>query len=66
MSKEAAAKTMSMMPRIKVGSTKAIVAGPLRDFPMEPDIVVIESVPEHIMWLGLARNFMEGGRLNFN
>jgi len=66
MSKEAAAKTMNMIPRIKVGSTKAIVAGPLRNFPMEPDVVIIESVPEHIMWLGLARNFREGGRLNFD
>jgi len=66
MSKEAAAKTMSMIPKIKVGSTKAIVAGPLKDFPMEPDVVVVESVPEHIMWLALARNFKEGGRLNFN
>ncbi|MCW4003065.1 MAG: DUF169 domain-containing protein [Candidatus Bathyarchaeota archaeon] len=65
-SKEAAAKTMRMIPRIKEGSAKAVVAGPLRDFPMEPDIVVIESVPEHIMWLGLARNFKEGGRLSFN
>ena len=63
--KEAAAKTMRMI-RIKESSTKAIVAGPLRDFPMEPDVVIIESVPEHIMWLGLARNFKEGGRLNFN
>jgi uncharacterized protein (DUF169 family) len=66
MSKEAAAKTMSTIPRIELGSTKAVVAGPLREFPMEPDVVVIESVPEHIMWLGLARNFKKGGRLNFN
>lgn len=64
-SKEAAAKTMSMILRIKLGSTKAVVAGPLRDFPMEPDVIVVESVPEHIMWLALARNFKEGGRLNF-
>jgi uncharacterized protein (DUF169 family) len=65
-SKEAAAKTMQSIPRIKVGSVKAVVAGPLRDFPMEPDVVVVESVPEHIMWLGLAANFKEGGRLEFN
>jgi uncharacterized protein (DUF169 family) len=64
--KEAAAKTMRMIPRIKEGSAKAVVAGPLRDFPMEPDVIVIESVPENIMWLGLARNFREGGRLSFN
>lgn len=66
MSKEAAAKTMRTIPRIKLGSVKAVVAGPLRDFPMEPDVVVVESVPEHIMWLGLAANFKEGGRLDFN
>jgi uncharacterized protein (DUF169 family) len=65
-SKEATAKTMQMIPRIKEGSTKAVIAGPLKDFPMEPDIVVIESVPEQIMWLALAANFKEGGRLNFN
>ena len=66
LSKEAAAKTMSMIPRIKLGTAKAVVAGPLRDFPLEPDVVVIESLPEHIMWLALARNFKEGGRLDFN
>jgi len=66
MSKEAAAKTMKAMPRMKLGSAKAVVAGPLRDFPMEPDVIVIESVPEHIMWLGLAANFKEGGRMNFS
>ena len=65
-SKEAAAKTMSMIPRIKLGAVKAIVAGPLKDFPLEPDVVIIESTPEHIMWLGLARNFKEGGRLNLS
>jgi len=65
-SKEAAAKTMSMIPRIKLGSVKAVVAGPLKDFPMQPDVVVVESVPEHIMWLGLAANYKEGGRLTFN
>jgi uncharacterized protein (DUF169 family) len=31
--KEAAAKTMRMIPRIQEGSAKAVVAGPLRDFP---------------------------------
>ncbi|MEJ5327283.1 MAG: DUF169 domain-containing protein [Candidatus Bathyarchaeia archaeon] len=66
LSKEAAAKTMRMIPRLEAGSTKAIVAGPLGDFPMKPDIVVIESIPEHVMWLCLARNFKEGGRLSFN
>ncbi|MCW4045869.1 MAG: DUF169 domain-containing protein [Candidatus Bathyarchaeota archaeon] len=66
LSKDAAAKTMKAIPRIKLGSAKAVVAGPLKDFPMEPDVIVVESVPEHIMWLGLAANFKEGGRLDFN
>jgi uncharacterized protein (DUF169 family) len=65
-SKEAAAKTMISIPRIEFGNTKAVIAGPLKNFPLEPDLVIIESVPEHIMWLSLARNFKEGGRLNFN
>jgi len=65
-SKEAAARTMKMIPRISLGSIKAVVAGPLENFPVTPDIIVIESIPEHIMWLCLARNFKEGGRLNFS
>jgi uncharacterized protein (DUF169 family) len=66
MTKEAAAKTMSMIPRIKLGEAKAVVAGPLRDFILTPDVIVVEGLPEQIMWLCLARNFKEGGRLNFN
>ncbi|MEM3531053.1 MAG: DUF169 domain-containing protein, partial [Nitrososphaerales archaeon] len=64
--KEAAAKTMSMIPRIKLGEAKAVVAGILKDFILTPDIVVVEGLPEQIMWLCLARNFKEGGRLNFS
>jgi len=65
-SKDAAARTMKMIPRISLGSTKAVIAGPLENFPVTPNIIVIESIPEHIMWLCLARNFKEGGRLNFS
>ncbi|MEM4481095.1 MAG: DUF169 domain-containing protein [Candidatus Bathyarchaeia archaeon] len=66
MAKEAAAKTMSMIPRIKLGEAKAVVAGPLKDFILTPDIVVVEGLPEQVMWLCLARNFKEGGRLHFS
>jgi uncharacterized protein (DUF169 family) len=66
MTKEAAAKTMSMIPRIKLGEAKAVVAGPLKDFILTTDVIVVEGLPEQIMWLCLARNFKEGGRLNFN
>ena len=63
---KAASKTMNMMPRLKLGSSKAVVAGPLRTFPYAPEIVIVESIPEHVMWLCLARNFRDGGRLNFS
>jgi len=66
MDEKAAAKTMSMIPRLKLGSAKAVVAGPLKRFPCTSDVVIVESVPKHIMWLCLARNFREGGRLNFS
>jgi uncharacterized protein (DUF169 family) len=66
MNKEAAAKTMSMIPRIRLGSARAVVAGPLKDFPLAPDVVVVEGLPEQVMWLCLARNCKHGGRLNFS
>ncbi|MGQ9538591.1 MAG: DUF169 domain-containing protein [Candidatus Bathycorpusculaceae bacterium] len=66
MRKEAAAKTMSLIPRIKLGTTKGVVAGPLGKFQLAPDIIVVEGLPEQVMWLCLARNFREGGRLTFS
>lgn len=66
MGEDAVAKTMRMMPKLKLGSVKAVIAGPLSSFPLDPDVVIVESYPEHIMWLCLARNFKEGGRFNFN
>jgi uncharacterized protein (DUF169 family) len=65
-SPEAAANTMATMPRLKAGSISAIAAGPLMDFPLKPDVIVIEGLPEQIMWLCLARTFKTGGRLNFS
>lgn len=64
--KEAAANIMATMPRLKSGSISAIAAGPLENFTSQPDIVVVEGLPEQIMWLCLARTFKTGGRLNFN
>jgi len=66
MNREAAAKTMSLIPKIKLGLAKAVVAGPLKTFPLDPDVIVVEGLPEQIMWLCLARNAKEGGRLNFS
>jgi len=65
-SPEAAAETMRTMPRLKPKSISALVVGPLDDFPIEPDVVVVEGLPEQVMWLCLARTFKAGGRLNFS
>ncbi|MFP3984751.1 MAG: DUF169 domain-containing protein [Candidatus Bathyarchaeia archaeon] len=64
--KEAAANTMATMPRLKPSSISAIAAGPLGDFTLQPDLIVVEGLPEQIMWLCLARTFKTGGRLNFS
>jgi uncharacterized protein (DUF169 family) len=63
---EAAAETMRTMPRLKPGSISALVVGPLGDFPLSPDVVVVEGFPEQVMWLCLSRTFKSGGRLNFS
>jgi len=65
-SPEAAAETMRTMPRLKPKSISALGVGPLDDFPLEPDVVVVEGLPEQVMWLCLARTFKAGGRLNFS
>jgi uncharacterized protein (DUF169 family) len=65
-STEAAAETMRTMPRLKAGSISALVVGPLGDFPLKPDVIVVEGLPEQVMWLCLARTFKNGGRLNFS
>jgi len=65
-SPEAVAETMRTMPRLKPGSTSALAVGPLGDFPLNPDVVVVEGLPEQVMWLCLARTFKAGGRLNFS
>jgi len=65
-SPEAAANTMVTMPRLKIGSISAVLAGPLAEFPLEPDIIIVEGSPEQIMWLCLARTFKNGGRLSFS
>jgi len=65
-SPEAAAETMRTMPRLKPGSISALVVGPLGDFPLKPDVIVVEGLPEQVMWLCLARTFKSGGRLSFS
>lgn len=64
--KDAAAETMRTMPRLKPKSVSAVVAGPLDKIQFDPDVVVVEGLPEQVMWLCLARTHKRGGRLSFN
>lgn len=63
---EGAKKTMKEMPRFEQNQYSGIALAPLCDMELEPDIIAIESLPEHLMWLSLAAIHKDGGRLNFS
>jgi uncharacterized protein (DUF169 family) len=62
---KAVQNTLNSMTRLDMGRYKMIALCPLKEAPFEPDVVVIESAPEHLMWVALAQVFEEGGRLEF-
>ena len=62
----AARNTLSTMPRLRMGKYKMVACCPLAEALFVPDVVVIESVPEHLMWVALASVFETGGRLTFS
>ncbi len=62
----AARNTLSTMSRLEMGKYKIVACCPLADAPFEPDVVVLESAPEHLMWVALALVFETGCRLDFN
>lgn len=63
---EAGAKAMSGMTRLPQGEYSALILCPLETMEAEPDVVVIESKPERLMWLSLASIFETGERLESN
>jgi len=65
-SPEAVKNTFATMPRLEMGKYKMVAASSLGQAPFEPDVVVIESEPEHLMWVALAKVFTTGGRLEFS
>lgn len=65
-SPEAVRNTLATMPRLEMGKYRMVAAFPLGESPFEPDVVVVESEPEHLMWIALAKVFRTGGRLQFN
>jgi len=58
--------TVCSMPRLPRGEYAAVALSPLAETPFEPDVVIVEGLPEQIMWLALAERFEEGGRLEFS
>ena len=64
--KEGAQKTMEMMPRFSQKQFPGIALAPLPEADFDLDIIVLETVPEHLMWLALATIHQTGGRLEFS
>ena len=62
-SPEAVKNTLNTMSRLPTGKYKMVACCPLGEAPFEPDVVVIESDVEHLMWVALALLFEAGGRL---
>lgn len=63
---EAGKKAMDGMTRLEQGKYQAVLLSPLSNIEIEPDVVVIESEPEHLMWTALAYIFKTGERLTFS
>ena len=65
-SPQAAKHTLDTMPRLEMGRYQMVACSPLGQSPFEPDVVVLESAVEHLMWVALASVFETGGRLEFS
>ncbi|WMW22480.1 DUF169 domain-containing protein [Methanolobus mangrovi] len=63
---DAAANMINQRSEFEEGSTIATVVGPLKDFDIEPDVVILVDVPETLYWLVPAATFFEGGRQAFS
>ncbi len=65
-SPKAVQNTFATMPRLEMGKYQMVACCPLAQAPFVPDIVVLESAVEHLMWVALANVFETGGRLQFS
>lgn len=63
---EAGKNAMGSMTRLKLGEYSGVILSPLANIEIQPDVVVVESFPEHLMWLALASIYETGERLEFN
>jgi uncharacterized protein (DUF169 family) len=67
-SPEAGRRTIESMPRLEQGKYAALAVLPLAKAGAncEPDVVIVEGLPEQLMWLALACVHETGGRLEFS
>ena len=63
---EAAANMISQRFELEQDKFEATVVGPLKNFDMDPDVVVIVDIPETLYWLIPASSYSDGNRQNFN
>jgi uncharacterized protein (DUF169 family) len=64
--KDAAIRVMETMPHLKAGQYAAVEVKPLREYEVNPDVVVLEDEVEKLMWVALAYLNEAGGRLDFS
>jgi uncharacterized protein (DUF169 family) len=65
-SADAAANMIAQRSELEEGSTIATVVGPLKEFKIKPDVVILVDLPETLYWLVPAATFFEGGRQAFS
>ena len=65
---QAGQRTIQSMPRLQQGKYRAVALLPLAELGGDctPDVVIVEALPEQIMWLTLAAVHETGGRLEFS
>ncbi len=64
--KEAGRKIMEDLPRFELNRYAAIAVAKVAIADFEPDVISVQSKPEHLMWLALSVLHHKGRRLNFS
>ncbi len=60
----AASKTISEIPKIAPETMRATLVFPLEKAPVEPEVILVEIKPRQALWIALALNYNNGGRLS--
>ena len=64
--KDGGREMVESVPRFELGEYSRVALAPLSEIVYEPDLIFIETLPEHVMWLNLASIYTGGGRLEFS